>query len=91
MGSQTIFSSHLNKTKMLLLLLASSLLPPCRGEALVVDMHISEHGVEYEQKVEYDPITKAVTYKVPKHHDIVASTTIIHKPTVCSGPTQNIH
>ena len=69
---------------MILILLASTLLQLCTGQNLVADLHISEHGAEYNERVEYDPITKAVTYQVPKHNDIVASTTIIHKPTVCS-------
>merc|ERR1711953_950040 len=67
--------------KMILILLASTLLQLCTGQNLVADLHISEHGAEYNERVEYDPITKAVTYQVPKHNDIVASTTIIHKPT----------
>merc|ERR1711953_1142955 len=67
--------------KMILILLASTLLQLCTGQNLVADLHISEHGADYNQRVEYDPITKAVTYQVPKHNDIMASTTIIHKPT----------
>jgi len=66
---------------MILILLASTLLQLCTGQNLVADLHISEHGAEYNERVEYDPITKAVTYQVPKHNDIMASTTIIHKPT----------
>merc|ERR1711953_1362416 len=60
---------------------ASTLLQLCTGQNLVADLHISEHGADYNERVEYDPITKAVTYQVPKHNDIMASTTIIHKPT----------
>merc|ERR1711953_9248 len=67
--------------KMILILLASTLLQLCTGQNLVADLHISEHGADYNERVEYDPITKAVTYQVPKHNDIVAGTTIIHKPT----------
>ena len=67
---------------MIIFMLASTLLHICSGESLVANLHISEHGAEYDQRVEYDPTTKAVTYQVPKHHDIVASTVIIHKPTV---------
>merc|ERR1711953_20677 len=67
--------------KMILILLASTLLQLCTGQNLAADLHISEHGAEYNERVEYDPITKAVTYQVPKHNDIMANTTIIHKPT----------
>ena len=67
---------------MLVFLLASTLLHICSGQSLVTDLKISEHGADYEQRVEYDPSTKAVTYQVPKHHDKLASTVIIHKPTV---------
>merc|ERR1711874_47612 len=63
------FNIGKNPVKMLVFLLASTLLK------------ISEHGADYEQRVEYDPSTKAVTFQVPKHHDILASTVIIHKPT----------
>merc|ERR1712203_550055 len=71
--------------KMILILLASTLLQLCTGQNLGADLHISEHGADYNERVEYDPITKAVTYQVPKHNDIVASTTIIHKPTDTMG------
>ena len=67
---------------MLVFLLASTLLHICSGQSLVTDLKISEHGADYKQRVEYDPSTKAVTYQVPKHHNILASTVIIHKPTV---------
>merc|ERR1711874_105201 len=66
---------------MLVFLLASTLLHICSGQSLVTDLKISEHGANHKQRVEYDPSTKAVTYQVPKHHDILASTVIIHKPT----------
>lgn len=66
---------------MILVLVASTLLHLCCGQSMVANLHISEHGSEYDQRVEYDPTTKAVTYFVPKHHDIVASSVIIHKPT----------
>ena len=69
---------------MLVFLLASTLLHICSGQSLVTDLKISEHGADYEQRVEYDPSTKAVTFQVPKHHNILASTVIIHKPTVSS-------
>ena len=72
-------------TKMLLILLASTLLHLSRGHSLEADLHVSEHGAEYNETIEFDPITKAVTYQVPQHNDIMASTTIIHKPTVCSA------
>merc|ERR1711997_405839 len=74
-------NGHPQLPKMILILLASTLLQLCTGQNLGADLHISEHGAEYNERVEYDPITKAVTYQVPKHNDIVASTTIIHKPT----------
>ena len=67
---------------MLVFLLASTLLHISSGQSLVTDLKISEHGANYEQRVEYEPSTKAVTYQVPKHHNILASTVIIHKPTV---------
>jgi len=79
MGSQ--FTIGKNPVKMLVFLLASTLLHISSGQSLVTDLKISEHGANYEQRVEYDPSTKAVTYQVPKHHDILASTVIIHKPT----------
>merc|ERR1712038_1442759 len=79
MGSQ--FNIGKNPVKMLVFLLASTLLHICSGQSLVTDLKISEHGANYKQRVEYDPSTKAVTYQVPKHHDILASTVIIHKPT----------
>merc|ERR1739845_91059 len=75
------FTIGKNPVKMLVFLLASTLLHICSGQSLVTDLKISEHGANYEQRVEYDPSTKAVTYQVPKHHDILASTVIIHKPT----------
>jgi len=75
------FNIGKNPVKMLVFLLASTLLHICSGQSLVTDLKISEHGADYEQRVEYDPSTKAVTFQVPKHHDILASTVIIHKPT----------
>ena len=69
---------------MLVFLLASTLLHICNGQSLKTDLKISEHGANYKQRVEYDPSTKAVTYQVPKHHYILASTVIIHKQTVSS-------
>ena len=69
---------------MLVFLLASTLLHICSGQSLVTDLKISEHGADYKQRVEYDPSTKAVTFQVPKHHDILDSTVIIHKPLVSS-------
>ena len=70
---------------MFLILLASTLLHLSRGHSLGADLHISEDGAEFYQRVEYDPLTKAVTYQTPKRNDIMASTAIIHKPTVCSA------
>merc|ERR1711953_1359193 len=62
-------------------LLVSTLLGVSLADSPVAQLHISEHGAEYDETVEYDPATKAVTYHVPKHHDIVESTTIIHTPS----------
>ena len=72
-------------TKMFLILLASTLLHLCRGHSLGTDLHTSQHGAEDNQKVEDDLITKAVTYQTPKDNDIMASSTIVPKPTVCSA------
>merc|ERR1711953_1210757 len=72
----------LNTVQMFLrVLLVSTLLGVSLADSLVAQLHISEHGAEYDETVEYDPATKAVTYHVPKHHDIVESTTIIHTPS----------
>ena len=70
---------------MILILLASTLLHLCRGHSLGTDLHMSQHGAEDNQRVEYDLITKAVTYGTPKDNDIMASSAIDHKPTVCSA------
>jgi len=45
---------------------------------LSVDLNIEEHGTRYQQTVEYDPITQAVTYKVPQHNDVLNSINIVH-------------
>ena len=71
---------------MILFLLASTLLHLCRGHSLGADLHISQQGAEDSQTVEYDPITKAVT----DQNDIVASTTIVPKPMVCSAQLDSI-
>merc|ERR1711953_984793 len=47
-------------------------------EPLSVDVDIEEDGTRYKQKVEYDPVTKAVTYRVPSHNDVISSVNIIH-------------
>ena len=74
---------------MLVFLLASILLHICSGQSQMTDLKISEHGANYKQRVEFDPSTTAITYRVPKHHDILASTVIIHKPTVsCQGASE---
>ena len=73
-------------SKMMIALLAFTLLHLSSGKYNRYDAkyHISEHGAEYDETIEYDPTTNAVTYQVPKkHHDVVASTVIIHKPSVC--------
>ena len=72
----------MNTDKMFVALLASTLLRICSGHSLLANLRISENGADYNQRVEYDPISKAVTYQVPRHHDILASTVILHKPTV---------
>ena len=64
------------------ILLVSTLLGVSLGDSLMTKIRISEHGAEYEETVEYDPATKAVTYHVPKHHNILESTVIIHTPSV---------
>ena len=70
---------------MILILLVSPLLHLCRGHSLGTDFHTSQHGAEDNQRVEYDLITKAVTYETPKEKEIMASSVIVHKPTVCSA------
>jgi len=45
---------------------------------LSVDLNIEEHGTRYKQTVEYDPVTQALTYKVPHHNDVLSSINIIH-------------
>jgi len=42
-------------------------------------VNVSEHGANYQQEVEYDPTTMAIKITVPAHHNIDASTLIIHK------------
>ena len=71
---------------MILFLLASTLLHLCRGHSLGADLHISEQGAEDSQIVKFDPITKAVSYQ----NDIVASTSIVPKPMVCSAQLDSI-
>jgi len=44
-----------------------------------VDVNIEEDGAQYKQIVEFDPESKAVTFRVPHHNQIVESVTIIHK------------
>jgi len=60
-------------------ILASLLFVGClHCEPLSVDVDIEEDGTRYKQKVEYDPVTKAVTYRVPSHNDVISSVNIIH-------------
>jgi len=47
-------------------------------QRLSVDLNIEEHGTRYRQTVEYDPVTKAVTYRVPQHNDVDSTVNIIH-------------
>merc|ERR1711953_1085112 len=58
MGSFTLDGQRQpgQRTKMILILLASTLLHLCRGHSLGTDLHTSQHGAE-------DLITKAVTYE----------------------------
>merc|ERR1711953_818489 len=64
MGSFTLDGQRQpgQRTKMILILLASTLLHLCRGHSLGTDLHTSQHGAEDNQRVEYDLITKAVTF-----------------------------
>ena len=66
-------------------LLLSTLLSVSLGDTLKTKIRISEHGTEYEESVEYDLATQAVTYHVPKHNNILESTVIIHTPSVSSS------
>jgi hypothetical protein len=60
-------------------ILASLLFVGClHCKPLSVDIDIEEDGTRYQQKVEYDPVTKAVTYSVPSHNDVISSVNIIH-------------
>jgi len=52
-----------------------------QGPQFKSQIEINEHGASYHQTVEYDQLTNALTITVPKHHDIDASTVIIHKPS----------
>merc|ERR1711953_382225 len=64
MGSFTLDGRQPGQlTKMFLILLASTLLQLCRGHSLGTDLYTSQHGAEDNQKVEYDLITKAVTFE----------------------------
>jgi len=62
-------------------LLVSTLLSVSLGDTLKTKIRIFEHGTEYEESVEYDLATQAVTYHVPKHNNILESTVIIHTPS----------
>merc|ERR1712154_111277 len=89
MGSFTLDGRQPGQlTKMILILLASTLLHLCRGHSLGTDLHMSQHGVEDNQKVEYDLITKAVTYQTPKDNDIMASSTIDNNPRLSVDPAR---
>merc|ERR1711953_523159 len=89
MGSFTLDGRQPGQlTKMFLILLASTLLHLCRGHSLGTDLHMSQHGAEDNQRVEYDLITKAVTFETPKDNDIMASSAIDDKPTFSADPAR---
>ena len=52
------------------------------SEVLKTSLDIEEDGHHYQQTMEYDPLTMALTISVPAHNSIDASTVIIHKQSV---------
>ena len=49
---------------------------------LTSKLHINEHGAVYDQRVEYDDETRAITLHIPPHHDVLEQTIIIHADSV---------
>ena len=58
------------------------LLGTLKSSSLVSKLHISEHGFDYDEDVEYDPETKAITLTVPAHNNVSAQVLILHAETV---------
>ena len=64
------------------LLILSLVLGTLHSSSLVSKLHIREHGIDYDEDIEYDPETKAITLTVPAHNDISAQVLILHNETV---------
>ena len=60
-GEKTVTAHSIARyyNKMFLILLASTLLHLSSGDSLGQSLHISQHGEEFNQRVDYDPITMA--------------------------------
>ena len=50
---------------------------------------INEKGLHYNQTIEYIFDSDIIIYEVPAHHDILATKTIIHNPSVTFNIDEN--
>ena len=64
------------------LIVWAAMLGALMATSLVSKLHINEHGAEYDEDIEYDPDTRAVSITVPPRHHIVGQTLIIHTDSV---------
>ena len=64
------------------LLLLAALVATLAAETKVSKLHIKEDGTDYNEDIEFDSETKAITLKVPAHNDVGEQKVIIHKDSV---------
>merc|ERR1719367_1065539 len=51
-------------------------------EVIKANVHIQEHGVNYQQSITYDPWTQIARVHNPQHLHIDETVTLMHKPSV---------
>lgn len=51
-------------------------------EVIKANIHIQEHGVNYQQSITYDPRTQMARVHNPQHLHIDETITLMHKPSV---------
>ena len=65
-----------------LLLLLAALVATLAAETKVSKLHIKEDGTDYNEDIEFDSQTKAITLKVPAYNHVGEQKVIIHKDSV---------
>ena len=63
-------------------LLLTALVATLAAETKVSKLHIKEDGTDYNEDIEFDSQTKAITLKVPEYNHVGEQKVIIHKDSV---------